>query len=300
VPGQTEQQVARVAPRLGPAGFERVPVEQRRHTTIRPTRRWASLDLREAWDYRELLFFLVWRDIKVRYKQTVLGASWALIQPFTTMVVFSIVLGHLAKVPSEGKPYPLFVFSGLVVWTFFSSALAGASNSLAGSGGLISKVYFPRLILPVAAAGGVFVDLLLALGLLGAIMAWYGVAPVLAIFLLPLFVLLALATALACGIWLGALNVRYRDVRAVVPFLTQLWLFASPVAYAATLVPSNWRTVYGLNPMGTAIEGARWALVGTPAPSLGMSLASVLIVVALGVGALAYFKKVERTFADVI
>jgi lipopolysaccharide transport system permease protein len=284
-------------PRAEPA---RIPVEQRVRTTIRPSRGWAALDFRELWSYRELFFFLVWRDIKVRYKQTVLGASWALIQPFMLMVVFSIFLGKLAGVPSEGKPYPLFVFSGLVVWTFFAGALSGASNSLAGGGALISKVYFPRLILPVAAAGAVLVDLVLALGLLGGIMAWYGVAPSAGIALLPVFVLLALATALACGVWLGALNVRYRDVRTTVPFLIQLWLFASPVAYAATLVPAEFRVLYAINPMTTAIEGARWALVGTPAPSPAMAAASVGVVVALWAGALAYFRKVERTFADII
>jgi lipopolysaccharide transport system permease protein len=299
VPGQTDQ-LAPAAPRPPAVTVARVPVEQRPRTTIRPSTGWASLQLAELWRFRELLFFLVWRDIKVRYKQTVLGASWALIQPFMLMVVFSIFLGKLAGVSSEGKPYPLFVFSGLVVWTFFSGALAQASNSLAGSGALISKVYFPRLILPVAAAGSVLVDLVLALGLCGGIMAWYGVAPSLGVIMLPLFVLLALATALSCGIWLGALNVRYRDVRTVIPFLTQLWLFASPVAYAASLVPEDFRVLYALNPMTTVVNGARWGLVDTPPPSLGMGVASVGVVVALAVGGLTYFRKVERTFADVI
>lgn len=299
MPEQAQHQVA--PPPRAAAAPGRLPVEQRPHTKIRPSRRLASLELREAWNYRELLYFLGWRDIKVRYKQTVMGASWALIQPFVMMVVFSIFLGHLASVPSDGKPYPLFVFSGLVIWTFFSSTFITVANSLAGSGALLSKVYFPRLILPVASAAGPFVDFLLALLLLAGIMAWYGTPPNgWSILLLPAFALLAFTAALGVGIWLGALNVRYRDVRTLVPFLVQLWMWVTPVAYAASLVPEQFRLLAAVNPMSTSVQGARWALVGTPAPSVGMALASIGVVLVLAAGGLYYFRKVERTFADVI
>lgn len=277
-------------------------LEERERQTIiiRPSRRFVPLSLRDVWDYRELLVFLVWRDIKVRYKQTALGAGWAVIQPFMMMVVFSIFLGHLAKVPSDGVPYPLFVFAGLVPWTFFAQALGGASNSLVGNANLISKVYFPRLIMPFSTAASFLVDLLIALGLLGAIMAWYGRAPTVQILLLPVLVLLALVAALAVGIWLSALNVRYRDVRYAVPFLVQLWMFATPVAYAASLVPDRWRWVYAINPMTGVVEGFRWALIDTgSAPGLVL-VVSAAATVALLVSGLFYFRRVERTFADVI
>jgi lipopolysaccharide transport system permease protein len=289
------------APPRAVAATPRLPVEERPHTRIRPSRGLASLELREAWSYRELLFFLGWRDIKVRYKQTVLGASWAVIQPFVMMVVFSIFLGHLASVPSDGKPYPLFVFSGLVIWAFFSSTLIAVSSSLAGGGALLSKVYFPRLILPVAAAAGPLVDFLLALCLLAGIMGWYRTAPSgAALLLLPAFALLALVAALGVGIWLGALNVRYRDVRTLVPFLVQLWMWITPVAYASSLVPERFRLLAAVNPMSTAVLGARWTLVGTPAPSAGVAAASVAVALVLAAGGLIYFRKVERTFADVL
>lgn len=277
-------------------------LEERERQTIiiRPSRRFVPLSLRDVWDYRELLVFLIWRDIKVRYKQTALGAGWAVIQPFMMMVVFSIFLGHLAKVPSDGVPYPLFVFAGLVPWTFFAQALGGASNSLVGNANLISKVYFPRLIMPFSTAASFLVDLLIALGLLGAIMAWYGRTPTVQILLLPPLVLLALVAALAVGIWLSALNVRYRDVRYAVPFLVQLWMFATPVAYAASLVPDRWRWVYAINPMTGVVEGFRWALIDTgSAPGLVL-VVSAAATVALLVSGLFYFRRVERTFADVI
>ena len=277
-------------------------LEERERQTIiiKPSRRFVPLSLRDVWEYRELLVFLVWRDIKVRYKQTALGAGWAVIQPFMMMVVFSIFLGHLAKVPSDGVPYPLFVFAGLVPWTFFAQALGGASNSLVGNANLISKVYFPRLIMPFSTAASFLVDLVIALGLLGAIMAWYGRAPTVQILLLPVLVLLALVAALAVGIWLSALNVRYRDVRYAVPFLVQLWMFATPVAYAASLVPDRWRWVYAINPMTGVVEGFRWALIDTgSAPGLVL-VVSAAATVALLVSGLFYFRRVERTFADVI
>ena len=277
-------------------------LEERERQTIiiKPSRRFVPLSLRDVWEYRELLVFLVWRDIKVRYKQTALGAGWAVIQPFMMMVVFSIFLGHLAKVPSDGVPYPLFVFAGLVPWTFFAQALGGASNSLVGNANLISKVYFPRLIMPFSTAASFLVDLVIALGLLGAIMAWYGRAPTVQILLLPVLVLLALVAALAVGIWLSALNVRYRDVRYAVPFLVQLWMFATPVAYAASLVPDRWRWVYAINPMTGVVEGFRWALIDTgSAPGLVLVISAAATVTLL-VSGLFYFRRVERTFADVI
>jgi lipopolysaccharide transport system permease protein len=299
MPEQAEQQAA-AALTLTASPRPFLPVEQRQHVAIRPPTGWSSLQLREAWQYRELLYFFCWRDLKVRYKQTVMGASWALIQPFVMMVVFSIFLGGLAHVASDGKPYPLFVFSGLVFWTFFATVLNTVATSIVGGGGLISKVYFPRLILPVASSLAPMVDLLLALGLLFGIMGWYGVAPSLWALTVPAFVLLGLCTALAVGIWLGALNVRYRDASTLTPFLTQLWLWATPVAYASSIVPAKYRIFIGLNPMGTVVEGARWALVGTPAPSLGMAGASLGVLALLATGGLTYFKKVERTFADIL
>lgn len=267
---------------------------------IRPSKRFAAFSFRELWGYRELLYFLIWRDIKVRYKQTALGAGWAVIQPFMLMVVFSIFLGHLAKVPSDGVPYPLFAFAGLVPWTFFAQGLGGAAGSLVGNSNLIGKVYFPRIIMPVATAASFLVDFVIALALLGGIMAWYGVAPSWHVVLLPLLAALALLTSLAVGIWLAALNVKYRDVRYALPFLIQLWLFATPVAYAASLVPERWRWVYALNPMAGVVEGFRWAIVDTDtAPGLTLAV-STLAMLAILVSGLAYFRKVERTFADVI
>ncbi|MFA5786441.1 MAG: ABC transporter permease [Actinomycetota bacterium] len=267
---------------------------------IRPSKGWVRLDVRELWAYRELLFFLVWRDVKVRYKQTVFGAAWAILQPFMLMVVFSIFLGRLAHVPSEGLPYPIFAYSALVPWTLFAQSLSGASDSLVGSSNLITKVYFPRLILPMAAAGSFVIDFVIALGLLVGMMLYYGVHPSAAILWLPALTVLAMLTALSVGIWLGALNVRYRDVRYALPFLVQLWLFASPVAYSSSLVPKAWRGIYALNPMAGVVEGFRWALLGTktrPGAMIAVSAAATLVIF---VGGLAYFRRVERTFADVI
>lgn len=284
---------AEVAP--SPPGPDDLPL-----TVVELRRRWAPLDLHEMWEFRELLYFLVWRDIKVRYKQTALGASWAVIQPFMMMIVFTIFLGHLAGVSSEGKPYPLFVFAALVPWTLFAQSLSGASGSLLGGANLVSKIYFPRVILPIASAGSFVVDFLLALLLLGGIMVYYGQAPSASIVWLPGLVVLALVTAFAVGIWLAALSVRYRDVRYTVPFLVQLWLFASPVAYSASIVPARWRLVYGLNPMAGVVQGFRWALVGTDTRPGGMIAVSGLVAVVLLVGGLVYFRRTEQTFADVI
>jgi homopolymeric O-antigen transport system permease protein len=266
---------------------------------IEPSTGLRPIHVRELWAYRELLYFLVWRDIKVRYKQTVLGAAWAVLQPMLTMAVFAIFLGRLAHVPSDGLPYPLFSFSGLVPWTFFATAVTGGAMSVVGSQQLISKVYFPRLIVPLAATVTPVVDFAIALATLAAMLAWYRVVPGAAVLWLPLLTLFAMVTAFAVSLWLSALMVIYRDVRYVVPFFIQFWMFATPVAYPASLVPATWRVVYGLNPMTGVIEGFRWALVGGPAPG-PLLFASAAVVAVLLIGGVAFFRRCEGTFADVI
>ena len=232
-------------------------------TVIQPSRGWSALNLRDLWKYRELLYFLTWRDIKVRYKQTVLGAAWAVLQPFLTMVVFSIFFGGLAKVPSDGVPYPIFSYVALLPWQLFAYSLQNAGNSLVGSQNLITKVYFPRLVIPISAVLSGLVDFAIAFLLLIGMMFYYGIPLRWTILTLPLFILLALATSLAAGLWLSALNVKYRDVRYLIPFLTQFWLFLTPVAYPSSMVPEAIRPFYGLNPMAGVVEGFRWALLGT-------------------------------------
>src|SRR5258706_1874902 len=244
---------------------------------IAPSKGWVPLKLKDLWEYRELLYFLVWRDIKVRYKQTALGATWAIIQPFFTMVVFSIFFGHLAKVPSDNIPYPLFSFAALVPWTFFANGLSQASNSLVGSGTLISKVYFPRLIIRLASVFSGIVDFAIAFAVMLAMMLYYGLIPTLNVIWLPLFLLLALVTSLGVGLWLSALNVEYRDVRYVIPFITQFWMLDTPIGYRNSLLQAPWRTIYGLNPMVGVVEGFRWALLKTntaPGPLITVSLAA--------------------------
>lgn len=267
---------------------------------IAPSRGWVSLGLREFWQHRELLYFLVWRDIKVRYKQTLLGGAWAILQPLLTMVVFSLFFGRLAKVPSNGIPYPIFSFAALVPWTFFASGIAAAANSLVGNANLLRKVYFPRLCIPVASVLAGVVDFALALLLLIIMMPFYGVYPSLHILWLPLFLVLALASALGVGLWLAAINVQFRDVRYAVPFVTQIWMFASPVVYSASLVPSRWRALYGLNPMAGVVEGFRFSLLDASAISLEMVLLSTLVAVVLVVTGAFYFRRTEKTFADVV
>jgi lipopolysaccharide transport system permease protein len=266
---------------------------------IRPPRGWVGLGLDELWAYRELLYFLTWRDIKVRYKQTALGASWAIIQPFCTMLVFSLFFGRLAKIPSDGVPYPIFSYAALVPWTFFATALGQSANSLVGSANLIAKVYFPRLIIPIASTLAGLLDLTIAALVLFGMLAYYQIVPGLAILLLPLFALLALVTALGVGLWLSALNVQYRDVRYIVPFLIQFWMFATPVAYPSSLLGEPWRTLYGLNPMAGVVEGFRWALLGTPPPGRLILLSAAVALLLLISGAL-YFRRMEQTFADVV
>jgi len=266
---------------------------------LQPSQGWNSRTVSDIWAYRELLYFFIWRDIKVRYKQTLLGAGWAIIQPLMTMVVFTIFFGHLAKVPSDGLPYPVFSLMALVPWTYFASALAGCSTSLSGYQHIISKVYFPRLIIPIGAVIAPLVDFAIGFAILIGFMAWYRIVPGPSIVWLPALMLLALATAGSVGVWLAALNVRYRDVRYVVPFVVQLWMFATPVAYPASLVPARWRAVYGLNPMAGVIEGFRWALAGGPAPG-AITLVSAAVVVVLTAGGVMYFRRLEGTFADVM
>ncbi len=267
---------------------------------LEPSKGFFRLKLGDLWEYRELLYFLVWRDVKVRYKQTVLGAAWAILQPLMTMVVFSIFFGRFAKMPSDGIPYPVFAFAALLPWQLFAYALSESSNSLVSNQNLITKVYFPRLVIPISAVLAGLVDFAIAFGVLLILMWYYGIVPTAAIALLPLFVLLAVATALAVGLWLSSLNVKYRDVRYTIPFLTQIWMFATPVAYPSTLVPEPWRTLLGLNPMAGVVEGFRWALLGkaqSPGPLLAVSVAAVLVLL---IGGLIYFRRTESTFADVV
>lgn len=269
-------------------------------TIIRPSSGWVSLNLRNLWEYRELLYFLVWRDVKVRYKQTVLGATWAILQPFFTMVVFTIFLGYLAKLPSEGIPYPVFTFTALLPWQLFAHALTESGNSLVANQQLIKKVYFPRLVIPVSAVLAGLVDFGIAFLVLLGMMFYYGIVPTASALTLPLFLLLAIATALTVGLWLSALNVQYRDVRYTIPFLTQFWLFATPIAYSSSLVPERWRALYGLNPMAGVVEGFRWALLGKPEGVGLMLIISTLVVGVLLVGGLMYFRRMEKTFADMV
>jgi lipopolysaccharide transport system permease protein len=268
--------------------------------TIRPSKGFLRLNLKDVWAYRELLYFLVWRDIKVRYKQTALGAAWAIIQPVMTMVVFSVFFGRLAKLPSDGIPYPVFAFAALLPWQLFAFSLSESSNSLVGSQNLITKVYFPRLVIPMASVLAGIVDFAIAFVVLLGLMLYYGIRPTAAVIWLPLFVLLAIATALSVGLWLSALNVKYRDVRYTIPFLTQFWMFATPVAYSSTLVPQRWRALFGMNPMAGVVEGFRWALFGKSGGPGGMIWVSVAAVILLLIGGLYYFRRTESTFADIV
>jgi len=268
---------------------------------IQPSKGWVSLQLRELWRYRELLYFLIWRDVKVRYKQTVIGATWAIIQPFMTMVVFSIFFGNLAKIPSDGIPYPIFSYTALVPWAFFANGLTTSSNSLVGNSNLIKKIYFPRLVMPLSGVLAGLVDFILAFIVLIVMMLAFGIVPTINIIWLPVFLLLAFVTALGVGLWLSAMNVQFRDVRYVVPFLVQLWLFATPIAYPSSLITNPvLRLAYGLNPMTGVVEGFRWALLGvqtTPDPILLVSSLAAIVVLISGA---FYFRRMEKHFADVV
>jgi lipopolysaccharide transport system permease protein len=267
---------------------------------IEPSNGWVSLQLHELWAYRELLYFLIWRDVKVRYKQTVLGAAWAIIQPFCTMVVFSLLFGRLANIPSDGVPYPVFSYTALVPWTFFANGLSKASTSLVLNANLIKKVYFPRLAVPIASVLAGIVDFILAFAVLVGMLLYYGMMPTVNVLWLPLFLLLALVTSLGVALWLSSLHVQFRDVQYVIPFLTQLWLFLTPIVYPTSLLSEPWRTLYGINPMAGVIEGFRWALLGTATAPGPMLIISALAALALLVSGGLYFRRMEKTFADVV
>ncbi|MFQ3648401.1 MAG: ABC transporter permease [Anaerolineae bacterium] len=271
------------------------------HLRIQPSKGWVSLKLHELWEYRELLYFLTWRDIKVRYKQTVLGAAWAILQPFMTMVVFSLFFGGLAQIPSDGVPYPIFAYAALVPWTFFASGLSGSSDSLVGSANLIKKVYFPRLTIPIATVLSGVVDFLIAFAVLLLLLLVYGILPTINVIFLPLFVLLAFVTSLGVGLWLSAMNVQFRDVRYTVPFITQFWLFITPIAYPSSLIENEaLRAIYGINPMAGVVEGFRWALLGTDSAPGPVILVSSVAALLLFISGLFYFRRMEKTFADVV
>ena len=267
---------------------------------IEPTSGSVGATLKELWEFRELLFFLVWRDVKVLYKQTAIGAAWAVIQPVLTMLIFTLVFGRFAKIPSDGVPYPIFTYVALLPWMYFAKALNQSTLSLVSNSNLITKVYFPRVMLPMAAMLAGLVDFALSFGVLLAMMLWYGIAPNASIVFLPVLVFQMMATALSVSLWLSAINVRYRDVGQAMPFLIQIWMFASPVAYPTNLVPENWRLLYSFNPMAGVIEGFRWALLGKQAPELLPIAVSALVVAALLLSGLFFFKRMEKTFADVV
>jgi len=267
---------------------------------IRPSRGWTALNLRELWHYRELVYFLTWRDIQVRYKQTVLGVAWIVLQPLLTTLVLTVIFGNLARLPSDDLPYAVFAMAALVPWNFFAGAFSRGSLSLVGSANLISKVYFPRLAIPIASVLAGFADLGIALLVLFGLALYYGLLPTAALLSLPLWLLLALGAALGVGLWLSALSVQYRDVGHVVPFFVQLWFYATPVVYPVSLVPERWRIWLGLNPMASVAEGFRWAVLGKAAPPVGMLLLSVGVVAALLISGAFVFRRMERTFADVV
>jgi lipopolysaccharide transport system permease protein len=269
-------------------------------TIIQPSRGLVSLRLKDLWQYRELLYFMIWRDIKVRYKQTALGAAWAVLQPLLTMVVFTIFFGKLAKIPSDGIPYPIFSFCALLPWQLFARSLTESSNSLVTNQRLITKVYFPRLVIPLAAVLAGLVDFAITFLVLVGLMFYYGIFPGLALLALPVFLLLAIVTSLAASLWLSTLNVKYRDIKYTLPFLVQFWLFASPVAYSSSLVPVPWRLLYGLNPIVGVIEGFRWSLLGKTEAVWPLVITSAVLVAGLLWGGLVYFRQMEKTFADVV
>lgn len=267
---------------------------------IRPSRGLFHLDLQSVWQYRELLVFLVWRDVKVRYKQAVIGAGWAIFQPLISMLLFTLIFSYLAKLPSDGVPYPLFAYAGLLPWNFIAQATSRSGTSLVGESHLISKVYFPRLIIPLAAAATPAVDLLFALVVIIPLMLWYGVTPGWPLIFFPLFIFIALLAALAVSLWFSALHVKFRDVGHIIPFFVQFWMFASPVVYPVSLIPEQWRGVYSLNPVVGVVEGFRWTLLGQAPPAIHTMIPSLAIVMLLFVSGVVYFKRMERTFADVI
>lgn len=269
------------------------------HTHIEHSRSWFSIRFNELWHFRELLYYLTWRDIKIRYQQTVLGLFWAVLQPFLTMVVFSLFFGKLGKMPSEGIPYPIFNYTALLPWQFFENSITVSTNSLVLNSNMITKVYFPRLFVPISGVLSGLVDFAVAFIVLIAMMLYYKITPTIGVLLLPVFLLLAFITAMGVSLWMSALNVKYRDVRYIVPFLARFWFFATPIAYSSSLLKEPWVTLYGLNPMVGVVEGFRWALLGT-APPTSMIFLSAIVSVIVFVSGLFYFNRTEKTFADVI
>ncbi|KCZ94545.1 ABC transporter [Hyphomonas johnsonii MHS-2] len=283
-----------------PKDISAAPLSESQKTIIDADRGLFSMAWGDLWDFRELVFFMVWRDVSARYKQTVLGIAWAVIQPVLTMIVFIFIFGRIARIPTGGVPYSLMAFAAIVPWTYFSQAVSRSGLGMVKEANLISKVYFPRIILPLATTITPLIDFVLAFLFLTGMLVWYQVAPNLAVVFLPLFIVMAIVAAFGFSLWLAALNVRYRDVQYLIPFFVQIGMFASPVAYMTSLVPEQWRLFYELNPMVAVIEGFRWCLLGTPAPSfemVGMGLLTIAIVLPSG---FFYFKATERTFADII
>ena len=283
--------------KTGPSAFAEYTVPT---IVLEPRKSLFHLDLKAIWEYRELLYFLVWRDLKVRYRQTLIGICWVVLQPLLTMIIFTAIFSRFAKIPSDGLPYPIFAYSALLPWNLFASSLTRGSDSIVTNAQLISKIYFPRLLLPLSGVLSPLVDFAISLVILIIMMIWYGTLPTVGILALPIFLVLAILTALAVGLWLSALNVRYRDVAHAIPFLIQLWMFASPIVYPVSLVPERWRLFYSLNPMAGVIEGFRWALLGKESPDLGVIIISSIMVLALLLPGIVYFKYTERTFADVV
>jgi lipopolysaccharide transport system permease protein len=287
-------------PNVAPGGAPEEGATIQTPIIIKPSRGWVNLQLKEVWEYRELLYFLAWRDIKVRYKQTVLGASWAILQPFLTMVIFSIFFGNLAGVPSDDIPYPIFSYAALVPWMFFANGLTKSTQSLVSGANMVKKIYFPRLLMPMSAVFSGLVDFILAFVVLMAMMLYFNVVPTLAIVWLPLLLLLGLVTSLGVGMWLTAMNVQFRDIRYVMPFIVQAWMFATPIAYPSSLLDEPWRTVYALNPMVGVVEGFRWALLGVDTQPGPMILVSSVVAIGLLVSGAFYFRRMEKSFADVV
>ena len=271
-----------------------------RKSILKPSTGWAALNLQDLWLYRELIFFMTWRDLKVRYKQTLLGASWAILQPFLTMVVFSIFFGNLAKVPSDGVPYPIFSYTALIPWTLFSKALQDASRSLVANSHMITKVYFPRMILPLSSVIAGVVDFFIAFIVLLGMMVFFHIIPTAKIWVLPFFLLLALITAVGVGLWLSALNVLFRDINYILPFLTQFWMYLTPIAYPSSMVPLKWRVIYALNPMVGVVDGFRWALLGTGQPPGVVAMVSSIVALLLLISGMFFFRRMERLFADMV
>jgi lipopolysaccharide transport system permease protein len=276
------------------------PINVTNEIVVEPTHGWFHLRFKEIWEFRELLFFFIWRDIAVRYKQTVLGASWAIIQPVMTMIIFSIIFGRLAKLPSDGIPYPIFSYTALLPWGLFSGGLSAATGSLVSNQNMITKTYFPRLILPISGVLSGLVDFALAFVILLGMMLFYKISFTWRIFVLPVFILLALITALAAGMWLAVFNVRYRDVKYLTSFLMQFWQYATPIAYSISLIPAKWRTIYALNPMTGVVGGFRWAMLGQSFDLGPIIIVSVVVVILLFLGGLIYFQRMEKTVADLV